>query len=352
MVLLGIKKYSSSSDNSPVENPVAPIAAHVRFQSWNLRNDAISNDETINDTISNLNSTIPYDTDVRWYSQYKEVAWSTRRIGVANEVSFNRPDLFTVNEALSRQVEDLTQLLSPMKYVGVGRDDGDRAGEFQAIFYDPYRVELLNWDTFWMSQTPFKPSKFPGAGSTRSATVGHFRNIRTGFDFVLINLHLDDQSDDQRRLGAAMARLRGAHEFEKHGCPVFLVGDFNSQSQGGSSGAYSILTGVEKFNESLIDHTFLKRYGLSRYSETFAFDDLLKSCKPERRTGNLATFTNFLQTTDGYSRIDFQFGGNPHIKAIDKMWQVERYRVGENWFDNSYFLSDHRPVVSDVMVWN
>ncbi|VEU24031.1 DEKNAAC105301 [Brettanomyces naardenensis] len=348
-VLLGIKRHSSGKDDHPIGDEPWFETAPIRIQSWNLRNDAMPNGESIEETISKLNKTVPFESEVSWFSHYEEVPWSTRRIGIANEVFFNRPDIFTVNEALIRQVKDLERLLNPMKYVGVGRDDGKEAGEFQAVYYDPNKVELLDWDTFWLSDTPEIPSKYPGAGSTRSATVCHFRNRQTGFDFVIINLHLDDQSDGQRRLAAALAKLRAGYEFER-GRPVFLVGDINSQSSGKNSGAYKILTGEEEY-EGDLNEEFRNRF-TNKFSKTFAFDDMLKTCRPERRTGNLATFTGFKATSDDYTRIDFQFAGNPHSEGIDMLWEVEQYRVGESWFDNNYYLSDHRPVISDVRVWN
>ena len=321
----------------------------IRVESWNLRNDSMPDSDDINKSISKLRREIPFEKGIKWYSQSEEKPWSKRRIGVANEVIFNRADLFTVNEALARQVEDLDALLPQMRYIGIGRDDGRAAGEFEAIYYDSRRFEVLEQDTFWMSNTPWVPTKYPGAGSIRSATVGHFREIATGVDFCLINIHLDEQSDAQRRLGAAMLKLRGGYEYAKNHCPVLLVGDFNSQSSGGNSGAYQILTGAENYDVNEMPREFREAYR-NPFADTFVFDDLMKCCRPERRTGNLATFTNFKPAGKDYTRIDFQFGGNPNSERLDKKWDVEIFRIGENWFDWSYYLSDHRPVVCDLAI--
>lgn len=321
----------------------------IRLQNWNLRQDAKPNGDSIEKSIADLNHTkLPTDDQVNWYSQSAEAPWSKRRLDVANEVRFAAPACFTVNEALVRQVIDLKELLAPMLSLGVGRDDGKEAGEFQAIFYDPAKVDLIEWETYWMSNTPSKPSKFPGAGSTRSATVAHFKEKVSGIQFTLINVHLDDQSDEQRRLGAAMARLRGGYEYQK-GHPVFVVGDFNSNCEGKDSGAYKIITGALDYDYEKIEPEFRNKYANS-YESTFVFDDLLLECPPVRRSGHLATFTGFKPQIPDLKRIDFQFGGNPRLPGVDRLWDVEFYRVLDNWPDYSYYLSDHRAVVGEVVI--
>jgi endonuclease/exonuclease/phosphatase family metal-dependent hydrolase len=48
-----------------------------------------------------------------------------------------------------------------------------------------------------------------------------------GKDVVYLNTHLDDQSNDQRALGASMILLRAKYEVAKTGVPVIVTGDFN-----------------------------------------------------------------------------------------------------------------------------
>ncbi|KAG7887464.1 hypothetical protein KL907_003821 [Ogataea polymorpha] len=319
----------------------AQTGSTIRIQSWNLRYDSMPNAITVNETIAALNKTVPIDTQTKYYSDDTEQPWSTRRIGIKNEVLFNKVDLFTVNEGLHRQVEDLKELLD-MPYIGVGRDDGAQAGEYQAIFFNPESVKLLSNDTFWLSDKPFEPSKYPGAGSYRSCSVGYFQTKKEGTKFVVINAHLDDQSEDQRRLGAALIKHRAAYEQETKKVPVFLVGDFNSQVSGETSGAYKITTGRLEFPTNRLNSTFVARYNHS--SSGFEFLDLIEATPVENRLGNLATFTGFKNNVDSFSRIDFQFGSNTGN------WEAVRYKVGENWYDDSYYLSDHRPVISDVVL--
>ncbi|GME85212.1 unnamed protein product [Ambrosiozyma monospora] len=80
-------------------------------------------------------------------------------------------------------------------------------------------------------------------------------------------------------------------------------------------------------------------------------DDLMVEAAPKNRMGHHATFTGFKSDTSAFTRIDFQFGGNPH-NGDDLLWTVNRYKGGDNWYDNSFYLSDHRPVITDLFIKN
>ncbi len=76
--------------------------------------------------------------------------------------------------------------------------------------------------------TPFKPSKFPGAGSTRICTAAKFSSKQeSGSPIVFLNTHLDNDSDDQRKLGSSMILARARFEAAASGGLVFLSGDLN-----------------------------------------------------------------------------------------------------------------------------
>lgn len=67
------------------------------------------------------------------------------------------------------QLTDFAQLLGPTyAHVGVGRDDGSKAGEYSCIFYDRTKFEEIKWKTIWLSPTPDVP------GSKGWDAVGFF----------------------------------------------------------------------------------------------------------------------------------------------------------------------------------
>ncbi|CCX32985.1 Similar to endonuclease/exonuclease/phosphatase family protein [Ogataea parapolymorpha DL-1]; acc. no. EFW96320 [Pyronema omphalodes CBS 100304] len=355
-------------------------AVPIRFLTWNLRYDSLPNSIPINSTLSHLPPHLPLDSSIIPYASPLELPWSTRRLAVAREISFNRPDIICFQEALQRQVTDLQELLPGYEHIGVGRDDGKTKGEYEAIFWRRDRVGLMegDWDTFWLSGTPMEPSKFLGAGSVRSATRGRFMvypasssgyggydddatemkkrsNVtRTdqGKELTVICTHWDDQSDAQRKLAGSLVRMRGAHELATTGNPVFVLGDFNSPRQGVDSGGYQIITG--KAEEVKVNETF--EYNFGGVKKGWGFLDLAEETHPVGRSGHAFTFTGFKrQGSMDVSRIDFILGSqvgtnSSEAQAQGNGWKVERFRVGENWYDQEGMASDHRPVYADVLV--
>src|SRR6476661_4876937 len=81
-------------------------------------------------------------------------AWPYRKDKVASQILFHEANMVGVQEALYDQMMDLQTRLTGYKYVGGGRDDGKQKGEFSAIFYDTARLQLLQSQTFWLSEQP------------------------------------------------------------------------------------------------------------------------------------------------------------------------------------------------------
>ncbi|MBD0285605.1 MAG: endonuclease, partial [Flavisolibacter sp.] len=84
-------------------------------------------------------------------------AWPYRKDKAAAQILFHQAHIVGVQEALHDQMMDLQQQLKQYKYVGVGRDDGKQKGEYSAIFYDTARLQLLQTETFWLSEQPNVP---------------------------------------------------------------------------------------------------------------------------------------------------------------------------------------------------
>jgi len=76
--------------------------------------------------------------------------------------------LIDIHSTLNRNKPD------KWKYIGVGRDDRKKAGEYSSIFYNTEIHELISWRYFWLSETPNRPGRGWDAASTRICTVGRF----------------------------------------------------------------------------------------------------------------------------------------------------------------------------------
>lgn len=152
--------------------------------------------------------------------------WQYRRERVARVIAANDVDLFGAQELLVGQLNDLKGLLPGYAEVGVGREDGAEAGEFNPVFYRTDRFELLDWGTFWLSETPeVAGSKGWDGACERLATWTVLRD-RDGRELFFINTHLDHMGEVARREGVSL--LLGRIDSLSGGRPMVLTGDFNA----------------------------------------------------------------------------------------------------------------------------
>jgi endonuclease/exonuclease/phosphatase family metal-dependent hydrolase len=100
---------------------------------------------------------------------------------------------------------------------------------FNAIFFDPRRLELLDSGGFWLSETPERYSASWGTRVVRSANWAHLRFSETGLSFMHLNTHLDHGSRLARVEGARLILCKMAELLEPLGDepPVVVTGDFN-----------------------------------------------------------------------------------------------------------------------------
>jgi len=229
-------------------------------------------------------------------------------------------------------------------WIGVGRGDGVSAREFNPIFYKKSVFKLINLDTFWLSSTPTKPSRYPGAGLNRICTTARFLSRISSKPLTLLNTHLDNVSDDQRKYGASLSLIRGRFEAAISRGPVMLTGDFNSPPTGSSSGAYEIVTG--KTPPVKVDRKFTEKYTPTGDAfPDFKFLDIRAETPRFGVSGNFATFTGWSPiVTKEWERIDFVFGGN------NPGWKSTAYKVGAGMSDDGMMHSDHRPVFADLTI--
>ncbi|KAL9006236.1 MAG: hypothetical protein Q9188_001008 [Gyalolechia gomerana] len=255
-----------------------------------------------------------------------EEIWEVRKPRIINELRFITAhcgeSFICLQEVLHHQLTDILAGLNceekgEWDFVGVGRDDGRSAGEFSPILFRPSVWDLVTWENLWLSPTPELPSRGWDAACNRILTIGIFRHHHSKKNLVAMNTHLDHRGPNSR-LEAANIILDQIGEKGKQGqLPVFLAGDFNSQSD---DGAYVKLTNKDSPMEDL--------YTLSHSKKGY---------------GHYYTFTGF--GNDERTRIDFLFTNK---KAHP--WLVQNYAVLENKFDDGVYASDHRTVSADVMM--
>lgn len=132
-----------------------------------------------------------------------------------------------IQEGLHQQVTFLDSALSRYSFVGVGRDDGKRAGEYAAIFYNTEKLQVIEEGTFWLSETPGEPSFGWGANFRRISTWVKFKSLEKDQQFWVFNAHFDHETPLARLNGAKLI-LDLIKEWNSENLPVIMMGDLNA----------------------------------------------------------------------------------------------------------------------------
>ena len=153
-------------------------------------------------------------------------AWENRADVNVETIERRAPALIGLQEAQSGNLETYREKLS--RYACVqGPRYGNRAPyDFNAILFDPGRLELLGSGGFWLSETPDRYSASWGTRVARSANWARFRLNGTGLSFLHLNTHLDHVSSLARVEGGDLI-LRRLAELREDEHPVIVTGDFN-----------------------------------------------------------------------------------------------------------------------------
>lgn len=106
---------------------------------------------------------------------------------------------------------------------------------YNAIYYDPGRLDLLDNGGFWLSETPEKRSRSWESSHVRSANWARFR-AASGAEFVHLNTHLDHRSGGARVEGSRLV-LRTLEELAGD-APALVTGDFNCNPGSKTHGIY------------------------------------------------------------------------------------------------------------------
>lgn len=235
--------------------------------------------------------------------------WQYRKDNVAEFIKKQGIDIVGMQEVLYNQLEDLKSRLPEYAEVGVGREDGKTKGEYAPLFYRKDRFEVLDSNTFWLSQYPDSVGFIGWDGAcTRIATWAKLKDKKNGKVFMAVNTHFDHVGTEARRKSALLI-IEKIKEIVGDQ-PAVLTGDFNVSEQ---SEAYETITTNE-----------------------FVLKDAYKEAA--QREGVSYTFHDFGRIpADSCEKIDFIFV-TPQIKVQDSYIPQEAKQAGD-------FLSDHNPEV-------
>lgn len=178
-------------------------------------------------------------------------AWGKRVHGVVRMIREERVDVIGVQEALHGQVADLWASLPDYEFVGCGRDDGGRGGEYAGIFYrrDRFEMDASDQGEFWLSDTPMRPGSMTWGNSyPRMVVWARFADRASDVSFTCYNTHWDHRHEGSRRKSAGLMRK---HLGDRVDGPLLVLGDFNTMPE---SPALQSLVGTK--GEAVLKHTY------------------------------------------------------------------------------------------------
>ena len=236
-------------------------------------------------------------------------AWEHRKDNVNGLIRFHDFDIFGIQEGFHHQIMDI---LEPggYSYIGVGRDDGENAGEHSAIIFKRDRFNVLDKGDFWFSETPEIPSKgWDATCCNRICSWAKFKDMDSGKEFYIFNVHYDHQGKEARKqssllLTSKIREIAGDY-------PVIATGDFNAVPE-------------------------------SEAIEIILKDGLLKdsyNVSIQAPYGTIGTSNSFNQNSKMQNRIDYVWVTNDIM--------VNKYAV-LNDVHYGHFPSDHFPVMVKV----
>jgi len=179
--------------------------------------------------------------NLRYASASAPHSWAERRPVTRKLLRSESPHLIGTQEGLYRQLRDIEQDLgADYAWIGTGREGG-RHGEFAAIFYDTGRLAPLEYDHFWLSETPGKigsvdefETETERAGSPRMVTWVRFGVRGTPSMFYALNTHLDNRSETARQRAATQLAGFLTNRLDPD-LPRIVTGDFNAPAAAGTS---------------------------------------------------------------------------------------------------------------------
>lgn len=238
-----------------------------------------------------------------------ENSWTNRKENWVSQVAFYEPDIFGIQEALPNQVTDIVGLFPKYNYVGIGRD-GIGKGESSNIFFKIDRFNLLEENTFWLSETPDKITKGWDAALNRVCTYALLKDSKTNQAFWVFNTHLDHMGE-LARTNSILLILSKIKEINTKNYPVFLMGDFNSEPTD-----ERIINLKKEMNDS-------------------------RDVSDEKPFGPSGTFNGFKHNDPVTKLIDYIF------LSKDNLYKVKKYAVLSDSKDLKY-PSDHLPVYIEL----
>lgn len=190
----------------------------------------------------------------------KENNFCFRKPLILEKLAREAPDLICFQEVLPHVAAWLKEALADYYVIGCPR--GEKLDDEQAaIAYRKDRLNLIQMETYWLSETPCVPgSRYPDQSiCPRLCTEALFQELATGQLLRVANTHLDHESPGAREKGLRqiLEKLDRAALFPE--APVIITGDMNAEPSAPEMAAvkeYSFTNAAE--NIGITYHGFMR----------------------------------------------------------------------------------------------
>lgn len=165
------------------------------------------------------------------YGQDGENNFCFRKPLILEKLRREEPDVICFQEVLPHVAVWLKEALEDYYVIGCGRSE-TLEDEQMAIAYRKDRLNLIQMETFWLSETPYTPgSRYPRQSiCPRTATEAVFEDMSDKTVFRLVNTHLDHEHPEARALGLAqILRKLTTQDRLFPGVPAVITGDMNAE---------------------------------------------------------------------------------------------------------------------------
>lgn len=152
-------------------------------------------------------------------------AWSNRKKMVIREFGNYQYDIVFMQEPLTDQIQDFLSI-GIYEWLGVSGQGTPDSDVFTPIFYNKKKLNVLDYGTFWLSETPDVVSRGWDGKFPRICTWAKFRDIENCRSFYVFNTHLDHVGEVAKLEGARLI-CRKIKEMTAEEA-VFITGDMNS----------------------------------------------------------------------------------------------------------------------------
>ena len=212
---------------------------------------------------------VSFNLAAPWGSSIDGTASADRAERFADYMKAAKPDLIGTQELNSDWLNKLKTLLPEYECYAVkrGGDNDERTSEMNGIFWNSEEFTAVETNTFWLSQTPEKESRFSyvnengetiEAACNRICTYAILKDKENNY-IAFLNTHLDHVCEEAMELGAELITGKiDEIKADYKDIKIILTGDFNQTSDG---------TAIKNISSKLINSQLINNELKATYQE-------------------------------------------------------------------------------------